>query len=178
MARCGNYRKTGYEYTGAFKILKTIFAYDYLWLNIRVKGGAYGCMSGFYRNGDSYMVSYRDPNIKETNEIYEKAVDYIRNFSVSERDMTKYIIGTVGEMDTPMNPQAKGNRSFSAYLSDVTYEDLQQDRLEVIDAKANDIRNLWAPVKEMLSDDYFAVVGNAEQIKECNELFDKVENLF
>lgn len=178
VARCGNYRKTGYEYTGVFKILKTIFAYDYLWLNIRVKGGAYGCMSGFYRNGDGYMVSYRDPNIRETNEIYEKAVDYIRNFSVSERDMTKYIIGTVGDMDTPMNPQAKGNRSFSAYLSDVDYEDLQRDRLEVIDATANDIRNLWAPVKELLSDDYFAVVGNAEQIKECGELFDKVENLF
>ena len=90
VARCGNYRKTGYEYTGAFQILKTIFAYDYLWLNIRVKGGAYGCMSGFYKNGDSYLVSYRDPNIKETNEIYEKAVDYIRNFSVSQRDMKPF----------------------------------------------------------------------------------------
>lgn len=178
VARCGNYRKTGYEYTGAFQILKTIFAYDYLWLNIRVKGGAYGCMSGFYKNGDSYLVSYRDPNIKETNEIYEKAVDYIHNFSVSQRDMTKYVIGTIGEMDTPMNPQAKGNRSFSAYLSDVTYEDLQRDRLQVIDATENDIRNLWAPVKELLSDDYFTVVGNAEQIKECQELFDRVENLF
>lgn len=177
VARCGNYRKEGYEYTGAFKILKTIFGYDYLWINIRVKGGAYGCMSGFYKNGDSYLVSYRDPNIKETDEVYEKAVDYIRNFSVSERDMTKYVIGTVGEMDTPMNPQAKGNRSFSAYLSNVTYEDLQRERLQVIDAAANDIRNLWAPVKEMLNDDYFVVIGNAEDIKANEKMFDKTENL-
>ncbi|MGN0515162.1 MAG: insulinase family protein [Lachnospiraceae bacterium] len=178
VARCGNYRKAGFDYTGAFRILKTIFGYDYLWINIRVKGGAYGCMSGFYKNGDSYMVSFRDPNIKETNEIYENAVDYIRNFSVSERDMTKYVIGTIGELDTPMNPQAKGNRSFSAYLSNVNYEDLLRERIEIIDASANDIRNLYAPVKEMLVDDYFAVIGNAEQIKECEDMFDTVKNLF
>lgn len=178
VARCGNFLKEGYEYTGALKILKTIFGYDYLWINIRVKGGAYGCMSGFYKNGDSYLVSYRDPNIKETNEVYEKAVDYIRNFSVSERDMTKYVIGTIGEMDTPMNPQAKGNRSFAAYLSKVSYEDLQKERKEVIEATANDIRNLWAPVKAVLADDYFAVIGNAEDIKENEGMFDRVENLF
>ena len=178
VARCGNYRREGYEYTGALKILKTIFGYDYLWINIRVKGGAYGCMSGFYKNGDCYLVSYRDPNIKETNEVYEKSVDYIRNFSVSDRDMTKYVIGTIGEMDTPMNPQAKGNRSFSAYLSHVNYEDLQRERREVIDATANDIRNLWSIIQSVISDDYFTVIGNTEQIRANEKMFDKVENLF
>ncbi len=178
VARCGNYRSEGYEFTGAFKILKVIFGYEYLWINIRVKGGAYGCMSGFYKNGDCYMVSYRDPNVKETNEIFENAVDYIRNFSVSERDMTKYVIGTIGDMDTPMNPQAKGSRSFSAYISNVSYEDLQRERDQVINATANDIRNLWAPVKAMLSGNYFTVIGNAEVIKTNEAMFDVVENLF
>lgn len=178
VARCGNYYNAGYEYTGTLKILKVIFGYDYLWTNIRVKGGAYGCMSGFYKNGDAYFVSYRDPNLAETIDVYEKAVDYIRNFSVSERDMTKYVIGTIGEMDTPMNPVAKGNRSFSAYLSNVTVEDLQKERNEVINATANDIRNLWAPIKAMLDDNYLCVIGNANSIKENEKLFDNTTNLF
>lgn len=178
VARCGNYLKEGFEHTGAFRLLKVIFGYDYLWINIRVKGGAYGCMSGFYKNGDSYLVSYRDPNIKETNDIYENAVDYIKNFSVSDRDMTKYVIGTIGDMDTPMNPQAKGNRSFSAYLSNVDYEDIQKERMEVINATANDIRNLWAPIKAVLDDGYFGVIGNAQNITENKEMFDETENLF
>lgn len=92
-------------------MLKVIFSYDYLWINVRVKGGAYGCMSGSYRNGDMYMVSYRDPNLRKTNDIYENAADYLEHFDVSDRDMVKFIIGTIGDMDTPMNPAAKGTRS-------------------------------------------------------------------
>lgn len=85
-------------------------------VKVRVKGGAYGCMSGFYRNGDTYMVSYRDPNLAETNTIFEQAAEYVRRFDVSERDMVKFIIGTIGGMDTPMNPASKGVRSFGAYI--------------------------------------------------------------
>lgn len=94
-------------------MLKVIFSYDYLWINVRVKGGAYGCMSGSYRNGDMYMVSYRDPNLRKTNEIYENAADYLEHFDVSDRDMVKFIIGTIGDIDTPMNPAAKGTRSLA-----------------------------------------------------------------
>ncbi len=120
VARCGNFVNAGYMYTGALKVLKVIFSYDYLWINIRVKGGAYGCMSAFARSGDMYMVSYRDPNIRKTNEIYEDAADYIKKFNASDRDMLKFIIGTIGDMDAPMNPSSKGIRSFSAYISKYT----------------------------------------------------------
>ena len=61
VARCGNYRKAGYEYTGALKVLKIIFSYDYLWLNVdRIKRAVHGCMSGFYRNGDTQQISHHD----------------------------------------------------------------------------------------------------------------------
>lgn len=177
VGRCGNFMQDGFGYTGAFRILKTIFGYEYLWVNVRVKGGAYGCMSGFAKSGEAYLVSYRDPNIRQTNEIYEHAVDFIRNFTVSERDMTKYVIGTIGEMDTPLNPMAKGNRSFSAYMSKVTVDDLAKIRKEIIEATQDDIRKLYEPVQTMLSQNYFGVVGNAEQIKEQEALFDKIVNL-
>lgn len=159
------------------KVLKVIFSYDYLWINVRVKGGAYGCMSGFYRNGDMYLVSYRDPNLEKTNKIYEEAPEYISIFDVSERDMVKYIIGTIGDMDTPMNPAAKGARSFGAYICHATIEDLQKERDEVLHATQEDIRKLAPLVESAVNENYFCVVGNAKQINDSAALFDKITNL-
>ena len=127
VARSGNFISHGYAYHGTLKILKMILSYEYLWMNIRVKGGAYGCMSSFLRTGDSYFVSYRDPNLAKTNAVYEKIPEYVASFDPDERDMTKYIIGTFGALDTPLNPEAKGSRSMAAYLEHLTYEEIQKE---------------------------------------------------
>ena len=142
VARCGNFRSAGLEYTGALKILQVILSYDYLWLNIRVKGGAYGCMSGFGRSGEGYLVSYRDPNLKETNEIYEGIPAYLEAFDPDERDMTKYVIGTISNLDAPLTPSVKGSRGLSAYLSGVTEEMMQTERDQILGATKEDIRAL------------------------------------
>ena len=76
VAQTGNFRKAGFEYTGTLNILKVALSYDYLWTNIRVKGGAYGCMSGFKRSGESFFVSYRDPHLKRTLDIFAGIPDY------------------------------------------------------------------------------------------------------
>lgn len=178
VARCGNFVKAGYSYSGALKVLRLIFSYDYLWLNVRVKGGAYGCMSGFSRNGDMYMVSYRDPNLKKTNEIYEQAADYVRNFDVSERDMVKFIIGTIGDIDAPLTPSAKGLRSFGAYICHAGYADLQRERDEVLHVDVEGIRALAPLIEAGISQDYFCVVGNQKNIQEQAALFDRIEPLF
>ena len=178
VARCGNFRDGGYSYTGALKVLKVIFSYDYLWINVRVKGGAYGCMSGFYRNGDMYMVSYRDPNLAGTNEVYEKAADYLAHFDVSERDMVKFIIGTIGDMDTPMNPSAKGTRSFGAYICHTDYESLKAERAQVLDCDVNSIKALAPLVKYAMDENYFCVVGSNREINNEKELFDEIKPLF
>lgn len=73
-------------------------------------------MNTFLRSGESYFVSYRDPNLSDTLDVYDRIPEYIKSFSPDERDMTKYIIGTFSALDTPMNPEAKGSRSLSAYL--------------------------------------------------------------
>ena len=119
VAKTGNFIERGEEYTGALQILKVILSYEYLWQNIRVKGGAYGCMSNFNRIGEGYFVSYRDPNLKRTLDVYEGVVDYVKNFTVSDRDMTKYIIGTMSNLDQPMTPSAKGERSMNLYMNKV-----------------------------------------------------------
>ena len=114
VAKTGDFICEGYEYTGALRLLRIILSYDYLWINVRVKGGAYGCMNTFLRSGESYFVSYRDPNLSDTLDVYDRIPEYIKSFSPDERDMTKYIIGTFSALDTPMNPEAKGSRSLSA----------------------------------------------------------------
>lgn len=178
VARCGNFAKGGFSYTGAMKIFQVIMNYDYLWIQLRVKGGAYGCMSGLSRDGEGYFVSYRDPNLRQTNEVYDKIPQYLRAFTVSERDMTKYIIGTISDMDTPMTPSTKGSRSLNAWLSGVTYEMIQKERDEILNADQETIRALAEPVEEILKQNYLCVVGNEGKIAEDPALFETVVQLF
>ena len=177
VARCGNFRSQGYDYTGALKILQVILSYDYLWLNLRVKGGAYGCMSGFGRSGEGYLVSYRDPNIKETNAVYEGIPAYLEQFDPDERDMTKYIIGTISNLDAPLTPSVRGSRELSAYLSGVTEEMLQKERDQVLDAQKEDIRALADLIRAILETGSLCVVGNEDKIEANRGMFGRVENL-
>ena len=155
-----------------------ILNYDYLWLNLRVQGGAYGCMSGFGRSGEGYLVSYRDPNLKETNQVYEGIPEYLRNFTVDQRDMTKYVIGAISELDTPLTPSIKGSRVVSAYLSGVTNEMLKREREQILDAEQEDIRKLADIVEAVLQTGSLCAVGNEEKIKANGGMFGTVRNLF
>lgn len=177
VAKVGNFADHGYHYTGALRILKLILSYDYLWINVRVKGGAYGCMSGFFRSGETYFVSYRDPNLLKTLEIYDGIPKYLREFQADERDMTKYIIGTFSSMDTPLYPEGKGARSMNAYLQNLTEEMLQKDRDEVRNATAEDIRALADMIQSVLLDPSVCVIGNEDAIQKEAQLFDKVTSL-
>lgn len=177
VARGGNFAEKGFAYTGALRILKVLMGYDYLWTNIRVKGGAYGCMSSFGRTGDSYFVSYRDPNLSATNEVYEGVPQYLEQFSAGEREMTKYIIGTVSDLDTPLTPAMKGSRSLSAYFSGLTFEQLQKERDEVLSATPEQIRALAPLVRAVLADDALCVIGNEEKIRKERALFGSISML-
>ena len=177
VAKTGDFICEGYEYTGALRLLRIILSYDYLWINVRVKGGAYGCMNTFLRSGESYFVSYRDPNLSDTLDVYDRIPEYIKNFSPDERDMTKYIIGTFSALDTPMNPEAKGSRSLSAYLEGITYEQIQKERNEILNAQPEDIRRLADLVEAVLKKDSICVIGNENMIKESAGLFENVEKL-
>lgn len=177
VAKTGDFICEGYEYTGALRLLRIILSYDYLWINVRVKGGAYGCMNTFLRSGESYFVSYRDPNLSDTLDVYDRIPEYIKSFSPDERDMTKYIIGTFSALDTPMNPEAKGSRSLSAYLEGITYEQIQKERNEILNAQPEDIRRLAYLVEAVLKKDSICVIGNENMIKESAGLFENVEKL-
>jgi len=177
VARVGNFRNAGYEFCGALRILTVIMNYEYLWLNLRVKGGAYGCMSGFLRNGDSYFVSYRDPHMDETNQIYDGIADYVEHFEIGERDMTKYIIGTISDLDTPLTASGKGNRSFTAYMMGVEEEMTQKEREEILAATPETIRRLAPLIRAILKEGDVCAIGSEKAIEQSKILARK-RNLF
>ncbi len=177
VACAGNFRNAGLEYTGVLKVLKVMLGYDYLWNQVRVKGGAYGCMCNFGKSGDSYFVSYRDPNLSNTLDVYEKAADYISSFEVDERSMTQFIIGAISDLDTPMNPSAKGLFSLSGYMTGVTDEMLQKERDEIINADEKSLRECAEIIQAFVSQNCICAVGNAEKIEKDKRLFDVVRPL-
>lgn len=176
VARAGNFIDQGVPYHGALQILKVILSYDYLWQNVRVIGGAYGCMTNFNRIGEGYFVSYRDPNLKRTMDVYEGVVDYLENFTVTDRDMTKYIIGTMSNLDQPMTPAIKGERSMNLYMNQVSEEMIQKERCQILEAQQEDIRKLAPVVEAVLRADQICVIGGEEKIEEDRELFRNITN--
>lgn len=178
VTRAGDFIKHGYKYDASLRVLKTILNSEYLWKNIREQGGAYGCNCAFSKSGESYFSSYRDPNLSRTNDVFAKVPEYIRNFETDERNMTKYIIGTISPMDTPLTAMAKGNRSMAAYFNGEKISNLEKDRMEVLSTNQEKIRGLADLVESVLSDNSICVVGNETKIEEAKELFENTVNLF
>ena len=178
VAMAGDFTADGHEYNGAYKILNTILGYDYFWIKVRVQGGAYGCNMIASRQGDIIFVSYRDPNLAETIKVFEETGDYLRNFDADERDMTKYIIGTISGMDTPLTPSQRGQRGGNCYMSGITYEDIQKIRNQVLDATVEDIRALATPIDIAMAQRNICVVGNEDAIEANHSIFNSIESLY
>ena len=174
VARSGNFIDGGAQYSGALQILKVILSYDYLWQNIRVKGGAYGCMSGFKRSGESFFVSYRDPHLRRTLDVFKGIPEYVRSFKADEREMTKYIIGTISGKDVPRTPKMQGAISRSAWFCGITEEMAQKERDEILKASETDIQELAPLIEAILDNDAVCVVGSEPAIEKEKELFDTV----
>ncbi|MCD8326065.1 MAG: insulinase family protein [Lachnospiraceae bacterium] len=175
VCRAGNFKKNGLKYNGALQVLKTMLSYEYLWTQVRVKGGAYGCMLRFGQNGDCYFVSYRDPHLKRTVEVYENAAKAIAELEIDDRTMTQYIIGAISEQDTPLTPSGLGSMSLAAYMSGKTYEEMQRNRDELLACTPDTLRGLSAYVEAFMEDGALCVVGNAEKILQNKDMFETTE---
>ncbi|RQD70090.1 MAG: insulinase family protein [Tindallia sp. MSAO_Bac2] len=174
VAKAGNLLQSGYNYAGSLQVLKTIISLDYLWKKIRVTGGAYGAMSGFQRNGNMFFVSYRDPNLEETLKVYDGLASYVSNFSVDDREMTKYIIGTLSRMDTPLTPAMKSEKADGYYFSAVSQEDLVKERQEILSTTPETITTLAEMITESMKDEYICVLGNENRIKNAQGIFQRL----
>ena len=168
----GNYREAGYEYSGAFAVLNILLSRDYLWTKIRVLGGAYGAMQGFGAiSGDTFMVTYRDPNCRESFAAFDGAADYVANLNLSENEITKYIIGTIADMDIPYTPASILGTAMSRYFTGLTAEEWQKVRDEVLTVTNEQLRALAPMLKAVLAQGYRAALATESTAKECKDLF-------
>ena len=177
VCRAGNFASKGLKYNGSLRVLKVMMGYDYLWKYIRVQGGAYGCMSSYAKNGDCAFVTYRDPNLKNSIDVFEKAADYLRNFDDDERVILQYIIGAISDLDTPKTPSGKGSYGLTAYLCNAKMENIQRNRDELLSTTKETIRGLADYVDAFMKDECLCVIGTADKINESKDLFDEVEQL-
>lgn len=178
VAKGYNFRKLGYEYSGKMLVLKTVLGIDYLWNKVRVQGGAYGAFANLVRSGNFMFASYRDPNIKETLEAYDSSVEYLNNFTTTEREMLKYIIGTISELDMPLTPSMAGETAISYYMRGISHEDRVKERNDVLATKIEDIRGFSNMVSDVMKQNFIVVLGNESKINDNRELFGSLENVF
>ncbi|SDK76276.1 insulinase family protein [Natronincola ferrireducens] len=178
VAKAYNFQKLGYDYTGHLQVLKTIISLNYLWNKVRITGGAYGAMAGFSRNGNIYFTSYRDPNLDKTLKVYDEAHKYISEFSTDEREMTKYIIGTISKIDAPLTASMKGQEATAYYISQISQEDIQRERDEVLRTKPEDIKNLARLIKDVMEKNYYCVLGNEGKIQANKHIFKNLVEVF
>lgn len=171
-----NFLKLGYAFTGTMHVLETLLRYDYFWTKIRVQGGAYGAFTSFNRNGMMYFSSYRDPNLAETLAVFDGTADYIRNFEASEREMDKFIIGTMSGVDTPLTPQMKGSAAVTCWMRGITKEDRQKVRNQILATRQQDVRNLAELVDACMKQNVICVFGGQEKIEENKQIFDEVHS--
>ncbi len=176
--RSGSFKEQGIPFSGSLDVLQTLLGYGYLWNEIRVKGGAYGGGIAISElHGRAFTYSFRDPNLAETNAIYNTLPDYVANFDAEEREMTKNILGTMSNIDAPLSPRTEGSRSFVAYLTGKTEQDEQRRRDEILATTAEDIRKTGPVLTAMLSSGCICTVGSAAKVEECRDMFGEVKTL-
>lgn len=172
-----DFAKYGYTYNGKMQVLKTILSLEYLWNEVRVKGGAYGSGCNFQQNGLCYFYSYRDPNIINTYKIYSDLWEKLRNFDVSDREMTKYVLGTINRLDQPKTNMDKLNDAINK-----EYRGLEQDfevieRNQIIQTTQKDISNFAELLQQIVKTKNYCTIGNESKIEINKEFFDSVQRL-
>ena len=159
---------------GALMVSRSILSYEYLWNQIRVLGGAYGAGFMARRQGFIGCYSYRDPSPINSIEKYKECGDFLSGICSSDIDLTKFIIGAIGEYDGLTTPRLAGSKATADYLSGWTPED---DAKVLTDMKSTNKETL-ARVADLLTKTFdnavTCVVGSREHIEANSHAFDNI----
>lgn len=176
---CGwDRRLLGEPYGGTWLLASRILSYDFLWTEVRVKGGAYGAGFQTTRSGSSRFYSYRDPRIDETVERFRTAGDWLAGvFSPTESEMDGYVVSTVASLDAPAKARELLRRQDGLYFSGATLADRARVREEVRAARTEDVRALAPSVDAIAGAGCVCAFGNGEVIRASGEDFNVVDLL-
>ncbi len=165
-----NLYKLGYEPHGSVNVIHNYLGTTWLWEKVRVQGGAYGGMSAFDpTSGVWTFLSYRDPNLLSTLDNYDATAKFLRQLDLSREELTKSIIGTIGDFDAYLLPDAKGYSSMVRYLTRYTDEERQRIREEVLGTTVDDFKAFARVLEEVARQGEVVVMGSAEAIEKANK---------
>ncbi|MDY7036453.1 MAG: peptidase M16, partial [Thermodesulfobacteriota bacterium] len=162
-----NLYQFGYRFHGSSHVISRYLRNAYLWERIRVQGGAYGAFCLFDRlSGTLSFVSYRDPNLLKSVEAFDQTARFLSHSDLDDGELTKSIIGTIGDIDEYRLPDAKGYISMVRYLSGETDEDRQRMREEVLSTRASDFKAFGQVLETVIPTGLVKVLGSQSAIQE------------
>ncbi len=173
-----NYKKAGLPYSGNLLVLKNMLRYKYLWENIRVKGGAYGCIADINSDGNFFLVSYRDPNITKTLNVYDNLPGFLERFEPDEVELRRYIVGTISELDKPYDVETDVKLAMLDYFRGVTEDIKQKEREDILGLTTDSFRELSIFVRKVLREGIVCCIGNDALIKKDKNSFKGIKQLF
>lgn len=176
-ARACDPRRLGIDVTGAWAVAANALSYDYLWNEIRVKGGAYGC--GFRAAGErqAAFYTYRDPAIDPSIERVERAGAWLGSFEPDEAAFEGFIVSCVSGMDAPVKPYALTKRRNTTYLAGLDPHAREERRAQMLAATPGELRSLGADVTRIAAESPNCVFGSREVIAKSNAGFNVVDLL-
>jgi hypothetical protein len=163
-AMSANFFADSFEYSGALKVLGNVLD-NYLFEEIRAKGGAYGYGSGFTQKGVMYFYSYRDPELEATYEVFKNTSSYISGLSLSDKEMEKYIIGTIRAFDRPSTNSHKGLAAASNFLQGWTDEMRQKQRDEILSANMQTLKGFTGLLDKAFTQGNYCAVGSGAALE-------------
>ena len=159
----------GYQRHGSLEVVMNYLRTTWLWEKIRVQGGAYGAFSLFNpRSGVLTFLSYRDPNLAQTLQVYDQTAQFLRHLDggrLSQDELTRSIIGVIGSLDAYQLPDAKGYTSMARYLVGETDEQRQAWRDQVLGASVQDFYQLADTLERMQDQTAVVVLGGQEALQ-------------
>jgi presequence protease len=164
-----NLYRLGLKPSGAAHVVTKYLRTTWLWDKVRVQGGAYGGLCSLdHRSGNFTFLSYRDPNLLETLDIYDRTPDFLRRTELDETQLTRSIIGTIGDIDAYQLPDAKGYTSMQRYLTDEADDIRQSRRDEILGAGVADFQAFADALAELIAHGQVVVLGSEQAIQAAN----------
>ena len=167
-------RLLGVDYSGTWPVASRALSYDYLWNEVRVKGGAYGTGFKSMRAGSMYFYSYRDPHLDRTLAAFGDACDWLDRFEPDQQDLDGFVVATVAGFDAPIKPRQLIRRQAGEYFCSCTPEQRRAIRDQIVRTGAQDVRALGQTLHRMVASNAKCVFGNKDILESSNAGFEVI----
>ncbi|XP_023912838.2 presequence protease 1, chloroplastic/mitochondrial isoform X1 [Quercus suber] len=176
VGKAANLYETGYQLDGSAYVISKYISNTWLWDRVRVSGGAYGGFCDFdTHSGVFSFLSYRDPNLLKTLDVYNGTGDFLRGLEMDDDTLTKAIIGTIGDVDSYQLPDAKGYSSLLRHLLGITDEERQRRRGEILSTSLKDFEEFADAIEAVKDKGVVVAVASPDDVeaahKECSNFF-------